>query len=360
MSPAQFQEKILAWFDVHGRKDLPWQQDITPYRVWLSEIMLQQTQVATVIPYYLAFVVKFPDAGSLASAEIDEVLSLWSGLGYYARARNLHKAAKIIFELGNFPDTLEGLMALPGIGRSTAGAILSIAFNKSHPILDGNVKRVLSRFKAIPGWPGHNRTSNELWRISATFTPVVRVADFTQAMMDLGATVCTRAKPGCEKCPIAPGCAAHMENRVDDFPTPKLVKILPVKKRILLVLCSPEGQIWLEKRPPLGIWGGLWSLPEFEDEAEAIDWCTSRYGDIHGNELGIKQRHTFSHFHLDFTPLITKICSSSDTIRETGREAWCDLYQINRRGLPAPIKLLLKQHLEEEKNDSNSPLRETR
>ena len=189
MTPLTFQQNLLVWFDQHGRKDLPWQQDISPYRVWLSETMLQQTQVATVIPYFLAFTAKFPNVESLAQATVDDVLQLWSGLGYYARARNLHKAAQNIYELSQFPDTLGGLLALPGIGQSTAGAILSIAFNKPQPILDGNVKRVLARFRAIPGWAGSSEANKQLWSLSAAFTPDERIADYTQAIMDLGATV---------------------------------------------------------------------------------------------------------------------------------------------------------------------------
>lgn len=260
MKPAIFQQNVLAWFDQQGRKDLPWQQNITPYRVWLSEIMLQQTQVVTVIPYFQAFITKFPDVESLAQAPVDEVLQLWSGLGYYARARNLHKAARIICEQGRFPDTLDGLMALPGIGQSTAGAILSIAFNKSHPILDGNVKRVLARFKAIPGWTGNSQTNKQLWEISANLTPEIRVAEYTQAMMDLGATVCTRSKPACEKCPLTTACMAFLTQTAANFPTPKKAKALPVKQLVFLLLHNTQ-QVLLEKRPPTGIWGDYGAYP---------------------------------------------------------------------------------------------------
>jgi A/G-specific adenine glycosylase len=343
MTPVTFQKKILSWFDQHGRKDLPWQKPIAPYRVWLSEIMLQQTQVATVIPYFLAFVAKFPDVESLAMAELDEVLSLWSGLGYYARARNLHEAAKKICENGGFPDTLEDLMSFPGIGRSTAGAILSIAFNKSQPILDGNVKRVLCRFKAISGWPGNNEVSKQLWELSAVLTPVARVADFTQAMMDLGATVCKRSKPACEECPLSGGCSAYSQDRVKDFPTPKLIKTLPVKQQVFLILRNRLGQVLLEKRPPTGIWGGLWSLPEFNSEEEAINWCVYHFIDVGERQSGILQRHTFSHFHLEFKPLMVYTSYSTYSIMESERGLWCDHEQIIKLGLPAPIKQLLQQ-----------------
>ena len=239
MNPSDFQQRILAWFDQEGRKDLPWQQDITPYRVWLSETMLQQTQVATVIPYFNAFLEKFPTIECLAQAPIDEVLLSWSWLGYYARARNLHKTAQLIAGQGRFPDTLDEVIALPGIGLSTAGAILSIAFKKSHPILDGNVKRVLARFKAVSGWPGIGQVNKKLWAISAHLTPVDRVADYTQAMMDLGATICTRSKPACQDCPLEDQCLARITGTVSLLPTPKPTKILPVKQHVFLLLNRP-------------------------------------------------------------------------------------------------------------------------
>jgi A/G-specific adenine glycosylase len=343
MSPASFQQNVLSWFDLHGRKDLPWQKDITPYRVWLSEIMLQQTQVATVIPYFQAFIAKFPDEKNLAQASDDEVLQLWSGLGYYARARNLHKAARIICGQGRFPDTLDGLMALPGIGQSTAGAILSIAFNKSAPILDGNVKRVLARFKAIPGWTGNSQVNKHLWEISANLTPNARVGEYTQAMMDLGATVCTRSKPLCEKCPLNSDCMAYLTHRVADFPMPKIAKTLPVKQLIFLLLHN-DNQILLEKRPPSGIWGGLWSLPEFANEEEVLDWCYQNNLQIQNQQLGNKQRHTFSHFHLDYTPLFIETSSPMNFVQEADRIIWHNIQQTNKIGLATPIKYLLQQH----------------
>ena len=348
MMPSTFQQNVLVWFDQYGRKDLPWQQNITPYRAWLSEIMLQQTQVATVIPYFQAFIAKFPDVESLAQAPIDEVLQLWSGLGYYARARNLHKAARIIDGQGRFPDTLDGLMALPGIGQSTAGAILSIAFNKSHPILDGNVKRVLARFKAISGWPGSGKVNKQLWAISASLTPEGRVAEYTQAMMDLGATVCTRSKPACEKCPLAKGCLASLTQTVADFPAPRMAKVLPVKQLIFLLLHNDQQQILLEKRPPTGIWGGLWSLPEFVSEDVALNWCLVNSLRIDHQQLGVAQRHTFSHYHLDYTPLLIETLSPVDFVSEADRFVWQNIRQINQLGLATPIKHLLQQHFKGE------------
>lgn len=343
MTPSAFQQNILAWFDQYGRKDLPWQKDLTPYRVWLSETMLQQTQVATVIPYFNVFIEKFPDVASLANAPIDEVLHLWSGLGYYARARNLHKTAQLVDERGNFPDTLDDLIDLPGIGLSTAGAILSIAFDKSHPILDGNVKRVLTRFKAVSGWPGNSAVNKELWAISAELTPVARVADYTQAMMDLGATVCTRSKPACEACPLNTGCLARRANKVSAYPTPKPAKTLPVKQLTLLLLSNADNRILLEKRPPTGIWGGLWSLPEFDSVEAAHDWCLSWNIHIADQQTLTTRRHTFSHYHLDYTPLLIQSDNLINFVMEAGQTVWYKAEHINKLGLAAPIKLLLQQ-----------------
>jgi len=344
MTPSDYQQRILAWFDQNGRKDLPWQQDITPYRVWLSETMLQQTQVTTVIPYFNAFVEQFPTIEYLAQASVDEVLHRWSGLGYYARARNLHKTAQIIVEQGHFPDTLDKLMELPGIGLSTAGAILSIAFKKSHPILDGNVKRVLTRFKAVSGWPGISHVSKQLWAISADLTPVNRVADYTQAIMDLGATICTRSKPACNNCPLNSHCKARITNTVSLLPTPKPAKTLPIKQLFFLILNNNNRQILLEKRPPTGIWGGLWSLPEFGSIESLHDWClTTNTRVVSSNTLTL-QRHTFSHYHLDYTPVLIQTDNPINFVMETDQTVWYNKHQIKALGLPTPIKLLLQQH----------------
>jgi A/G-specific adenine glycosylase len=347
MSPSAFQQNILAWFGQYGRKDLPWQQDRTPYRVWLSETMLQQTQVATVIPYFNAFTEKFPDIDSLAHAPVDEVLHLWSGLGYYARARNLHKTAQIIAERGRFPDTPDELIALPGIGRSTAGAILSIAFNKSQPILDGNVKRVLTRFKAVSGWPGNSAINKKLWAISAHLTPIDRVADYTQAVMDLGATVCTRSKPACMLCPLNADCLARLADSVSTYPTPKPAKILPVKQLTLLLLSDAENRILLEKRPPTGIWGGLWSLPEFDSIAAAHEWCLTHNIQISDQQPLTTRRHTFSHYHLDYTPLLVRANNPINFVMEANQTVWYKAERLNRLGLAAPIKQLLQSHMRE-------------
>lgn len=341
MSPEIFQQKILAWFDLNGRKDLPWQIAATPYKTWLSEVMLQQTQVSTVIPYFNRFIQSFPDIKALAEAPLDSVLEHWSGLGYYARARNLHKTA-IIINNNSFPQDLDGLMALPGIGRSTAGAILSIAFNNSHPILDGNVRRVLARYHAISGWTGHAKVSNELWKISTRYTPVNRCADYTQAMMDLGATLCKRSKPACNNCPIRSSCMARIEDKTATLPTPKPAKSIPIKKLVFLILINEQQQVLLEKRPPSGIWGGLWSLPEFECFTQIQSACEQQNISIKSISQLDEQRHTFSHYHLDYIPYIVKIENPINNVMEANQSVWYNLEQINSLGLASPIKRLLQ------------------
>jgi A/G-specific adenine glycosylase len=271
------------------------------------------------------------------------VLQHWAGLGYYARARNLHKAAQQIVELGKFPNTLAGLMALPGIGQSTAGAILSIAFNNCHPILDGNVKRVLTRLYAIFGWPGSLGVSKQLWAVSAELTPVNRVADYTQAIMDLGATLCTRSKPSCVACPVAEFCLAFQQGNPKAYPTRKPPKTIPIKTSIWLILHNPGKEIWLERRPPTGIWGGLWSVPEFSSIAEAQDWCLSRNLLIREQYSLPSKRHTFSHYHLDYTPLLVKVENPTNNVMEANQSLWYNSAQIAGLGLAAPVKSLLQQ-----------------
>jgi A/G-specific adenine glycosylase len=305
--------------------------------------MLQQTQVATATPYFNTFIEKFPDITSLANAPVDEVLHLWSGLGYYARARNLHKTAQLIAARESFPDTLDELLELPGIGLSTAGAILSIAFNKSQPILDGNVKRVLTRFKAIVGHPSNNAVNQELWALSSQLTPIARVADYTQAIMDLGATLCTRSKPDCNICPLKTACLARLGGNVASFPTPKSSKNLPIKQLVFLLLRNADNQILLEKRPPTGIWGGLWSLPEFDSIDAARDWCLIKNISIADQQIQSNQRHTFSHYHLDYTPLLMTTNNLSNFVMEANQTVWYKADQVNKLGLAAPIKLLLQQ-----------------
>ncbi|QPK62777.1 A/G-specific adenine glycosylase [Methylomonas sp. LL1] len=354
MPPEQFQQQLLAWFDIHGRKDLPWQQDITPYRVWVSEIMLQQTQVASVIGYFQRFMARFPTVQSLAETELDEVLRHWAGLGYYARARNLHKTAqRIAANQGQFPQTAEDLSALPGIGRSTAGAILSIACGQSQPILDGNVKRVLARFHAVHGWPGDSKVATQLWALSGQYTPGQRTGDYTQAMMDLGATLCTRGKPRCDICPVAESCQAKQLNLTSQLPEPKPRKTLPVKQLYFLLLQDNRLQILLERRPPTGIWGGLWSLPEFADLRELLHWCVQRDYRIGPPQTLPSQRHTFSHYHLDYIPVLAKLENPINNVMEAGRTVWYKTGEIDSLGLPAPIKRLLQQYYTEDYYDEN-------
>lgn len=347
MTPEHFQQQVLTWFDQHGRKDLPWQHDLSPYRVWLSETMLQQTQVATVIPYFNAFIAQYPTLEDLARAPLDDVLHRWAGLGYYARARNLHKTAQLLAERGCFPDTLDELIALPGIGLSTAGAILSIVFKQRHAILDGNVRRVLARFKAVYGWTGSSDINKTLWAISTEYTPLLRVGDYTQAMMDLGATVCTRSRPACDRCPLADACLAKRLGVVAQLPTPRPSKTLPVQQLHVLLLTNPAQQLLLEKRPPTGIWGGLWSLPEFADLTALLDWCNRHHLRIANSQTLATRRHTFSHYHLDYTPVLIQTENHTDFVMEANSAVWYKAGQIKALGLPAPIKQLLQQQLKE-------------
>lgn len=361
---------LLAWYDQHGRKDLPWQQQRSAYRVWVSEIMLQQTQVKTAIPYFQAFMQRFPDVLCLANAHEDEVLHHWSGLGYYARARNLHKAAQQVRDQhgGEFPQQFDEVLALPGVGRSTAGAILAQAHEQRHAILDGNVKRVLARLHALHGWTGQSSVQQQLWLYAEAYTPHQRVADYTQAIMDLGATLCTRARPRCEECPLQCECMALATDQVSLLPTPKPKKTLPVKTVRMLLLHNAEREVLLEKRPPTGIWGGLWSLPEMPLDEVVEDWCQQRY------QLALKHyeeqavlRHTFSHFHLDITPCVAEVAVDSDklannpgqSVMEADGRVWykasqtdCASPEQNRPpkmnlGLAAPVTNLLNRLNEE-------------
>lgn len=338
-----FSQRLLTWYKQHGRHELPWQHDRSLYRVWISEIMLQQTQVATVIPYFERFMARFPDARALADAEQDEVLHLWTGLGYYARARNLHKAAQVIRDeySDQFPQDFDAVLALPGIGRSTAGAILAQALNQRHVILDGNVKRVLSRLFAIEGWPGKKEIENRLWEIAESLTPAQQLTDYTQAIMDLGATVCAR-KSNCPDCPVIDLCEAHRQEQVSNYPTPKKRKTLPVKETKMLVLQNDEGNILLQQRPPSGIWGGLWSLPECSDE-NIERWCQQQLGVLVAKpQTQAVFRHTFSHFHLDITPVHIKVKALTNQVMEADRGLWYNTQQPESLGLPAPVVNILK------------------
>lgn len=337
-----FAARVLEWFAACGRKDLPWQSDRTPYRVWVSEIMLQQTQVATVVPYYLRFMEAFPDVAALAAADLDDVLAHWSGLGYYARARNLHRAAKLIVERhqGRFPERFEEAIALPGVGRSTAGAILSLARGQRHPILDGNVKRVLARWHAVEGWPGNAAVSAELWEHAERHTPRREVAAYNQAMMDLGATVCTRV-PSCERCPVARDCRARTLGRQSHYPGRREKRARP-RRRTHMALALFEGRLWLEKRAASGIWGGLWSLPEFAAEAEIVAWCERRLAvapvDL---ERWEPIRHSFSHYDLDILPVAVRLPAASRTLSDGDAGIWYRLSEAPRFGIAAPVRRLI-------------------
>ncbi|MEQ8262375.1 A/G-specific adenine glycosylase [Pseudohaliea sp.] len=340
-----FAGRLLAWFDDHGRKHLPWQQAIDPYRVWVSEIMLQQTQVSTVIPYFERFMAAFPDVKALAAADIDNVLHHWTGLGYYARARNLHRAARAVIgeHGGRFPETVDALAALPGIGRSTAGAIVSIACGGRAPILDGNVKRVLARYHAVAGWPGRSAVLNTLWEHAEAHTPGQRVADYTQAIMDLGATVCTRSRPACALCPLAEGCAARAAGNPGDYPGKKPRKILPQRQTAFVLARHPDGAWLLEQRPPAGIWGGLWCFPEVTSPGDAETWCRDALQAEPGTGSPLAPfRHTFSHYHLDITPVVIPLDSAGEAVTESGGRLWYDPASPPRIGLAAPVLRLIE------------------
>ncbi|RDH83130.1 MAG: A/G-specific adenine glycosylase [endosymbiont of Galathealinum brachiosum] len=353
-----FSKKLLIWYKKYGRKNLPWQLNRNAYTVWVSEIMLQQTQVKTVIPYYEKFMQSFADVNALANAHEDDVLHHWSGLGYYARARNLHKAAQQVRDehCGLFPLNFDDVLALPGVGRSTAGAVLAQAEGQRHAILDGNVKRVLSRFHAVHGWTGQKKIQDQLWLFAEMHTPEKQLADYTQAIMDLGATLCRRSRPDCESCPLSDDCAALATQQVALLPTPKPKKTLPVKTVRMLLLRNDKKQILLEKRPPTGIWGGLWSLPEMPVIESVKDWCNTHYQfDINASDELPVVRHTFSHFHLDITPCVVEVNNPDQSVMEAERRVWYKACKNDRGskaesqslGLAAPVSSLLNRLNEE-------------
>ncbi|MBT8145913.1 MAG: A/G-specific adenine glycosylase [Gammaproteobacteria bacterium] len=341
---SDFTDNLLCWFADNGRKDLPWQQDSTPYRVWVSEIMLQQTQVSTVIPYYQRFMEAFPDLQTLAAANQDQVLHHWTGLGYYARARNLHRAAQDVLEKfdGKFPEHVEQLCELPGIGQSTAGAIVALAHGKRATILDGNVKRVLTRCFAVAGWPEQSAVKKQLWELADTLTPEKEVARYTQAIMDLGATVCTRSKPECPVCPMQNRCQALKSDTIDSYPGRRPAKSLPVKATVMHMLHNRKNQVLLEKRPPSGIWGGLWSFPETTDANRFPNGLMIELQPAEPERWPVL-RHTFSHYHLDITPLHQQVGKLPDKVMESGRWLWYPLDTPLEVGLAAPVKKLLER-----------------
>ncbi|GGK07706.1 A/G-specific adenine glycosylase [Luteimonas terricola] len=340
-----FTAPLLAWFDVHGRHDLPWLHPRTPYRVWLSEIMLQQTQVRVVVPYFERFVAALPDVAALGAAPLDDVLGLWSGLGYYARARNLHAAARACVELhgGALPRDFAALLALPGIGRSTAGAILAQAWGERFAILDGNVKRVLARYHGIEGWPGQSTVEKQLWQRAQEHLPPARLADYTQAQMDLGATLCTRHSPACADCPLQDGCAAYAQGRTDELPTPKPGKPLPTREAMLLLLRDAEGRVLMQRRPPVGVWAQLWSLPQAEDCEAARDWFTAHVdGDYARGEALDTIAHAFSHYRFNMHPRRWQAVATAATVRDNEDLRWVPRDALAGLGIPAPVRTLIE------------------
>ena len=346
----EFSSNLLKWFKTSGRHDLPWQKNVNPYRVWVSEIMLQQTQVKTVVPYFERFMERFPTIDSLSLASIDQVLHLWTGLGYYARARNLHKTSIIIAtELdGQIPDTVDELVSLPGIGRSTAGAILALSMNKRASILDGNVKRVLARFFLVQGWPEQTKIKNQLWEIADKNTPLRNFSQYTQAIMDLGATVCKKSSPECLCCPLKSECKAYNSNQIQNYPSKKPKRLMPTKKVCMYIVKNELGEILLEQRPPEGIWGALYSFPEKlptlrENEKPMSSKNHSPQLTIPSENCLSTIRHTFSHFHLDIQPKIVKVSKNEFKLDDSTHRVWYSLKSPPTLGLAAPVKKLLAE-----------------
>jgi A/G-specific adenine glycosylase len=341
----KFSTQLLEWWDQHGRKDLPWQQPRSAYRVWVAEIMLQQTQVKTVIPYFNRFIERFPDIQSLAAVSSDEVLACWSGLGYYARARNLLKTARICMKDhdADLPRTPQALAALPGIGESTANAIYSQAYDKPAVILDGNVKRVLARYFAVEGWPGKSSVHRQLWNTAAQLLPAKRGADYTQAVMDLGATLCTRSRPDCNQCPVKRACKAFAAGNVDEFPAPRPALKIRKQSVQMLILTDGHGNVLLERRPPAGIWGGLWSLPA-DDDGRPI---AQRIGinNQHLKSLATLQ-HQLTHIHMTIQPLIGHAQMLPCGVECTPDQRWFSQQEWPALGLPGPVRHLLETYLE--------------
>ncbi len=338
---SSFSTSLIAWQHTHGRHDLPW-QGADAYRVWLSEIMLQQTQVATVIPYYQRFVASFPSIAALANASEEQVLAHWSGLGYYARGRNLHRAARMVVAQhgGEFPRQFAQMLELPGIGRSTAAAICAQAFHQRHAILDGNVKRVLARYCGINGSPAVKSVEVQLWQQADDLLPQQDVAIYTQALMDMGATLCTRSKPKCDLCPVQRDCVALQTGRVAELPTPRARKVVPERHATFLLAMS-GGDILLEKRGPAGIWGGLWCLPQLEEGDEELADYAQRKGWKIAEQVALPAfSHTFTHFKLHITPLLLNLAHKPLQVQQSGSE-WMDVAEALHAAIPTPVRRLL-------------------
>jgi A/G-specific adenine glycosylase len=339
---ASFAARLTAWQAQHGRNDLPWQNTRDAYRIWLSEIMLQQTQVGTVLPYYLRFLERFPDVQSLAAAEVDEVLRLWSGLGYYSRARNLHRAARqVVAEHGGrFPESREALESLPGVGRSTAAAIAAFAYGRREAILDGNVKRVLARHFAIAGHPAESAVARRLWSVAEAQLPRRNIEGYSQALMDLGASICGRTAD-CPRCPVKDSCAALAQQAVADYPAPRPRRVARIRETAMLILVQ-EGRVLLRKRPPSGIWGGLWCFPEMAPGEDVHGHCTSRLGVALAEvrEMPVL-RHAFTHFTLNIRPLICLPAGPAHWL-QSGGDVWLPLDEAPRAAVPTPVRKLLQ------------------
>jgi A/G-specific adenine glycosylase len=334
---------LLAWAEQHGRHDLPWQQHVTPYRVWISEVMLQQTQVATVLPYYTRFLARFPDVGTLAAASLDEVLSLWTGLGYYARARNLHRSARLVMQSqgGCLPITMAELQALPGIGRSTAGAILALAQGLRQPILDGNARRVLARFFAVGGDPGDRETLQRLWALAEACTPRERVDEYTQAIMDLGSGICVHSRPRCDVCPLSSGCQAFHAGRQGELPSPRRRRRRPERVAFALVAVHPSGAVLLERRPAPGLWGGLWSFPMFESETDLRAFSAHFSASTCELRALPPQQHAFTHFGLTLHPVVVRIEGEQAGLEDNPACLWYDPASPAEVGLSKAVTNLL-------------------
>lgn len=334
-----FADAVVAWQRAHGRHDLPWQNTRDAYAIWISEIMLQQTQVATVIPYYRRFMARFPDIAVLARAPEDEVLAHWSGLGYYSRARNLHEAAKVICErhTGRFPADAAVIEKLPGIGRSTAAAIAVFSQGARHAILDGNVKRVLARYRAISGYPGENAVADALWSAAEVLLPRENIEAYTQGLMDLGATICVRRRPRCDVCPVSDGCVARREGIEEALPSPRPRKKLPHKRTVMLVL-EHAGALLLEKRPGSGIWGGLWSFPEVALDADLQQVCTEKFGVSCERLVRLPDvQHAFTHFTLTISPRHLAVCAVEPRAGEPQHQ-WLEIAKVMDAAIPAPVR----------------------
>jgi A/G-specific adenine glycosylase len=340
---APFAERIVGWQRLHGRHDLPWQRVRDAYRIWLSEIMLQQTQVTAVIPYYERFLARFPDVATLAAAPLDDVLALWSGLGYYARARNLHAAARAVMtdHAGAFPRAAEALATLPGVGRSTASAIAVFSFGVRAAILDGNVKRVLARWRGIEGWPGSPAVERSMWALAEALLPAKDVESYTQGLMDLGSSVCGRSRPQCGACPVRSDCVAYRAGTTARLPASRPAKARPEREVAMLLLKQGE-QIFLEQRPPSGIWGGLWSLPEMPSDAALVDTCRERFGArVLTSIAGPSLRHGFTHFSLTIHPWYVEVAPEPRRAADAvGR--WFPITEALALGVPAPVRTLLE------------------